>query len=440
MSGLSKFQAVLAAEVSSRPLALVRIAVGLAIWEQFTSPWVGHRVDDVAGVLVLAWIVLLTAWLVIFGLATRWAAGVMALAFAGLHLYYGVHLGDAALAAPVPQFQLIVLLAITPCGRSLSLDRALAVRRARRRGEPPPPERASAWQLDLFALQAASMFLWLGIADTDPDWLGGAWLERDVVRWYGSDMLAAHPDLPALLRAAAKFALVVELGVAALLLPRRLRPYGMWLGLGFVYLDMLLLAHSFATFYAHLILMVPLIGCASPDRVHALVRDQSAHAAAGTEVADAPVRWTHPVLGAVLGAVMLLAALAWFNVPRYRGEVLEQPRGFGSSTWTLRQSTPGQACDIRYYDMSGDHNRDGVLIERWQLLGHERPGAVPAKLAQVSRHTLDDSTIRVCKALRKAGDDDPQVELDARCTAGNKWVTVHARERRLCAPAKTRRK
>lgn len=430
MSGRSKFS--VASEASSRSLALARIAIGLAIWEQYTSPWVGHRVDDVAGVLVLAWTVLLTVWLVIFGLATRWATACMALAFAGVHLYYGVHLGDPALAAPIPHFQLVVLLAITPCGRSLSLDRALAVRRARRNKTAPPPETAKAWHLDLFALQAASMFLWLGIADTKSDWLGGDWLVRDVVHWYGSDMLAAHPGLPALCAFAAKFVLVVEFAVAALLPWRPLRSIGMWLGLGFVFLDMLLLGHSFAGFYAHLILMVSLVACAPWQRVHALARDQTAGGVAtDVPIKDAPARWTD----SLLGAAVLLAAVVWFNVPPYRGQVLEKPRGFWAWTWTLRQPTASQACDIRYYDM----NRGGAQIERWKVLGHDRPGAVPDRFARVSSATLHDSTVRVCKALRRAGDDQPQVELDARCLVRDKWVTMHARESRLCSPAKTKR-
>lgn len=127
-------------EVSSRPLGLVRILVATDILFEFVSPWVSHRVDDNTGLLVATWVMFLANWFVLFGLKTRWATVFWMLSFGVIHLYYGRHLGLHNMQQPVQMFQLIVILTIAPSGRSLSIDRALEVRRADKQGVAPPPE------------------------------------------------------------------------------------------------------------------------------------------------------------------------------------------------------------------------------------------------------------------------------------------------------------
>jgi hypothetical protein len=174
---VGKLATTLNEEVSSRSLALLRIFGALSIWVEFTSPWVAHRMDDMLGTVLLAWLVLASAWLVVFGLWTRAAAIAMAVGFGVLHLYYGVHLEIEKLIYPVREFQLAVLLAVVPCNRSLSVDRVLERRRAARAKRAPAPETIPWWTLELFVLQQCTVFLWFGVDGCRPEWLDGSVLE-----------------------------------------------------------------------------------------------------------------------------------------------------------------------------------------------------------------------------------------------------------------------
>ncbi len=427
-----RLEETLGAETSSHSLALLRIVVGLTTWHQFTSPWAAHRMDDLAGQLALAWVVLLGAWLLIAGLATRAVAASMAIAFAILHLYYGVAQGDEALARPVLEFQLLVLVALTPSGRSLSLDRWLELRRARAQDRPPALERARWWQLELFVVVGASVVVWLGLAHTDEAWLRGEVLLRDVAYLYGSDVLAASPGISKLCRVAAWLITITALVAGALMIPRRTRAYALWPALILLVLNNLVFAGSFALFYATLVKLVPLLACVPPARVEGLIRDQ----APGTPAVEG-VRAPAPsvVRNLVLPILALAAALAWANVPAYRGHIQGQARGLFAWTWSLVPQVKAEICEIRYYDL----NRDGAPIERWTALGYERPGSEPNNLARVTRRSLPNDAVRVCQALRKTQAAPPRIEGELRCLVGDEWTVVVERGEQLCwdPPAKT---
>ena len=69
-------------------------------------------------------------------------------------------------------YLLIVLaaLAVTPCGRELSLDAWWR----RRRGLPPLPTTSPAWPLWLLRFEAATVYGASGLSKlVDPDWFGG---------------------------------------------------------------------------------------------------------------------------------------------------------------------------------------------------------------------------------------------------------------------------
>jgi hypothetical protein len=425
---LGRLEDLFGAEVSSRSLGLVRIVVGLMIWEQFTSPWCGHRMDDHAGTLVLAWIVLLGVWLVIWGLWTRFATVAVALAFAGIHLYYGVHLDDAKLADPILEFQLVALLALTPCGRSLSIDRALELRRAKNEGRPPRPERAPWWTLELFLIVVASMFFWLGWSSLDDDWLSGAFYERLVLHWYGSDVYAAHPRLPSLLRPAAWLTTVLEFGVALGLILRPLRVYAMWVAFVLMFVNWMLFGHSYESVWVFVVPLTPLVACIPPDKLEALVADQTGAPLAKVEAAEADdaggsvPSW---VTRLVVPLAAFAAVLAWSNVPPYRGHVKGQERDLFVWTWALYEPIRSPVCDLRYYDM----NAGGEELERWTVLGKRHPSELPGKWQRVRASQLGADQTRVCEAKRAAGDLTPNLELEARCLSGEGWKDVSTRER-----------
>lgn len=80
------------------------------------------------------------------------------------------------------------LLSMTPCGGSLSLDRWLAVRRARATGAPLPPQEGDLWAVPLLQLQVAAIYVF---AAWDKSW--PAFHHR--MEHYASDLYfgAEHP-------------------------------------------------------------------------------------------------------------------------------------------------------------------------------------------------------------------------------------------------------
>lgn len=138
----------------------------------------------------------------------------------------------------------------------------------------------------------------------------------------------------------------------------------------------------------------------------------------------------------VLAVCLWLGMCAWANIPPYRGNILEQRSAFFVWHWKLYTVAGHGICDVRYYDM----NKDGEPIERWTLLGYERPGDMPDKLARTHKKDLFREYGRVCRELRKQGDPAPNVEVSARCSEWTKWKQVERRRRNVCTVVKRRRR
>lgn len=264
-----KLEAFFGAEVSTRSLGMLRILIAATVLFQFTSPWVSHRVDDLAGTLLLTWTMFVSAGFVLFGFKTRLTTATLALSFAIVHLYYGVELGDERFAEPVLAFQVCVVLALTPCGRSLSVDRALEVRAARRDGREPAAERMQWWRLELFVLQTASVYFWATYDSCGPAWLSGEWLEYYFVEFYGrSDTLVLAPWLHSVAVAAAWVLTFFGFALAFGLMIRRARPY---LGAVAAILQFVVLLVFSVTYYSScftIMMLVVLVACLPPQRTH----------------------------------------------------------------------------------------------------------------------------------------------------------------------------
>jgi hypothetical protein len=132
----------------------------------------------------------------------------------------------------------------------------------------------------------------------------------------------------------------------------------------------------------------------------------------------------------ILFVGLWIGMFAWSNIPPYRGNILEHERGFLVWHWQLYTTAGHGICDVRYFDM----NQDGEPIERWTLLGYERPGLMPDTLARTEKKTLYTHVNGVCRALRQQGDQAPNVEVSARCAEKTTWKPVEQRERNVCDP------
>jgi hypothetical protein len=115
------------------------------------------------------------------------------------------------------------LCALTPCGRSYSVDRWLALRRAERGGEPPPPEHGNLWGLRLIALQMSVLYFFTAYDKSNWLFLSGARLEHLYVLFYGD-----YPEWPGfhqLAMAAAALVVALEYALAFGMLHATTRRY-----------------------------------------------------------------------------------------------------------------------------------------------------------------------------------------------------------------------
>jgi hypothetical protein len=181
-------------EGSSRSSALIRIGIAMLFWSRWAGELLLYMHQSAVG-LVLAANFFVATVLLFVGYHSRAAAlwaGVVGLA---IYYYFGHELGrepwthhHAYLLAVAA-----LLIALTPCERSYSVDRYLAVVRAERDGLPPPPERGNLWGLRLIVVQLSVLYFFSAFDKTSYAFLSGARLEQ-IYLWYyaGSD----YPDLP----------------------------------------------------------------------------------------------------------------------------------------------------------------------------------------------------------------------------------------------------
>jgi hypothetical protein len=161
------------------------------------------------------------------GYKTRWSTIAWALSFGMLHLYFGRWLGEVPrMVQPVQAFQCIAVLTIAPSGRSLSIDRALEVRRARAEGRAPRPEKIPHWVLDLIAISIATIYFWAALDKADSAWLHGQRMEMYYIKWYGSsDSLVYTPWAYYACLVLAWATTILEFVLAFGLVFRRTRPW-----------------------------------------------------------------------------------------------------------------------------------------------------------------------------------------------------------------------
>jgi hypothetical protein len=115
------------------------------------------------------------------------------------------------------------LCALTPCGRSYSLDRWLALRRAERAGRPAPPERGNLWGLRLIALQLSLIYLYTAYDKTTAAFLGGERMEGILLYYYLGSDLPRWPGFHALMAAVSVATVLLEYALGVGLLFRRTR-------------------------------------------------------------------------------------------------------------------------------------------------------------------------------------------------------------------------
>lgn len=259
-------------EGSTRSSALIRICLVFLLWARWANELVLFRefaTPDGLAYVLLGINFYAATTLMLIGLWTRFATAWTAVVVGSMVFYFGgslarvpwTHHHTYLLAAAT------ALCACTPCGKSYSLDRLLAVRRAEAAGTTPPPEVGNLWGLRLMSLQLSAIYFWGAVDKTTVAFLSGERMEHYLMWFYlGSDRPAAG-WVSALLLAAAVTTVLLEYTLSVGLHIRRVRPYLVVAGLALHALFYVLVpVYTFSATMACLYLAV-----VDADRVHALI-------------------------------------------------------------------------------------------------------------------------------------------------------------------------
>lgn len=189
---------LLGSEGSTRSVGLLRIGVVLLLWARWGEGLMLAETPSVGLSLVFFG----ATGLLLVGLWTRFAAVATAVVMLVVYLWFGVHLRRVEWIHH--HHYLLVsascVLALTPCGRSFSLDRW-------RSGSP---EHGPLWALRLFTIQLAAVYLWSAVDKMSPAFLNGARLEQiAMAEYFGSD----PPDWHALAVVMAWGVMLIELAL-----------------------------------------------------------------------------------------------------------------------------------------------------------------------------------------------------------------------------------
>jgi hypothetical protein len=181
----------LAASGSTRQVALMRISLATVLWASWGYPFILHF-DLHPDRVLLALSFYLASLLLFVGRWTRFATVWVAVTL-GVALW---HLGEADASTIWSKqhrqltFVMTLLLALTPSGKSFSLDRWRSIRRARADKRPIPAEAGPLWGvvgIRLFAgLVLAFTTLWL----LQSDWISGVYVEAAFFDGQGAELSA----------------------------------------------------------------------------------------------------------------------------------------------------------------------------------------------------------------------------------------------------------
>jgi len=253
------------AEGSTVPMALIRIGLALLLWARWGEDMILVHADGPVMLALAVGFFAATA-LMLVGLWTRAATATAALVVATMYFAIGAAGGRTAWIHH-HHFLLMsatVLCALTPCGRSLSVDRWRALARAHRRGTPPPAERGPLLGLRLMTAQLSAVYLWSAIDKCEPGFLGGARLEQIAGFYYVGSDLPLGTGLTIASATAALAIVALEFGLAVgVWLPRwhrRLLP------LGVAFHAVLYVLLPVATFSATMVLLY--LAAIEPAAVH----------------------------------------------------------------------------------------------------------------------------------------------------------------------------
>jgi len=221
-------------EASTRSLGLMRLLFGLILWSRFARELMPYRHFDEPDRVVLSAVFYVATTGMVLGLFTPVSMVLTSATLIVMSWGYGGTASDPTAWVhhhTTMHLLCVIWLSLTPCGKSLSVDRWLAVRRAEQAGQPPPAEVAPTWGRHLIGAQVATLYLWSAVDKLQCNYWNGAAIEHLVMRYYVG---AALPDVwwfHAACAAAGVITVVLELVLFWGLFVPRLQPVLVPLGL-----------------------------------------------------------------------------------------------------------------------------------------------------------------------------------------------------------------
>ena len=194
---------------STRSVGLIRIGLVLLIWSRWAGELILCRDIRLSAILLNSAFFLLTG-LMCVGLWTRVSS-------MGTAILLSIRFITHQPSQHHHTFLLIIstlFIVLTPCGRSYSLDRWLALRRALKSGVPSPPETGNLWGLRLIAIQLSMVYFWTAYAKLYWGFLSGAGLELLAYNYYAGYDYASIPGFSTLCFIAAITTVILEFSLA----------------------------------------------------------------------------------------------------------------------------------------------------------------------------------------------------------------------------------
>ena len=174
---------------STRSVGLLRLCWGLILWARWADELLPfRRIEYDHWALSVCFFVGTTGMVV--GFYSRLSSLIAGLTTMTMVFVVGHKMGVEPWTHHHTTFLAVVTLALalTPCGRSFSLDRWIAQRRADRSGESWPREWGNVWASRLIGLQLSAIYFWGAVDKTRWAYLGGDRLEQPLMYLYfGSD-------------------------------------------------------------------------------------------------------------------------------------------------------------------------------------------------------------------------------------------------------------
>ena len=219
------------AQGSTRPLGLMRIAIATIVFVRFANEVSLYQGASLSFVLLGLAFFGLTSMMLVGCMAQAACAGV-ALTLMTMHFYMGHISGYPGWASHHIYILIVsvIMLALSPCGRSFSWDRYLALAQARD-ARDIPPEYGDLWPQRLIALQLAALYFWAAVDKTNWSFLSGERLEQAFTWSYTGRALEPLISLGAILPVLAIVVVVVEYFLAFAIFVRRWQAFVLPIGL-----------------------------------------------------------------------------------------------------------------------------------------------------------------------------------------------------------------